>query len=150
MPYMTRKNATSSNDLPVWSNRKVLCTKIRSATNFSLLTYVQTLADDICIRTNHVSSVLETIINCLIGYISVGYFPIPILRSCLLLLAYRSLSAAAVHTTPNILSPASTTSFTSHDATDRFPVDHRSVTTQAKCYSAQLSHSPLWRSCWLD
>ena len=42
-----------------------------SATNFSLLSYVQTLAEDIFIWADYAFSALETILNCLMGYISV-------------------------------------------------------------------------------
>ena len=45
-----------------------------SATNFSLLSYVQTLAEDIFIWADYAFSALETILNCLMGYISACTF----------------------------------------------------------------------------
>ena len=42
-----------------------------SATNFSLLSYFQTLAEDIFIWADYAFSALETILNCLMGYIGV-------------------------------------------------------------------------------
>jgi len=42
-----------------------------SATNFSLFSYVQTLTEDIFIWADYAFSALETILNCLMGYISV-------------------------------------------------------------------------------
>ena len=44
---------------------------VQLRTSASILTYVQTLAKDIFIRAEYASSALETILNCLMGYISV-------------------------------------------------------------------------------